>query len=243
MLPDLAEQGGDLPGVPAARLRAPGRRAAPDRLRAHAPDAPERGRPRGGRPSHPRWRRRAAHPTCSSPRAASTGTAIPASLVLRRAWQALGEQLGRPLVELRWRAVREDDAPASEGPGDGRSRPLERLARGPRGLEVPAARLSSPTTAATAIRPKLVVVGRQLLVACGRPHLREPAGVEERVLLLLQRARAQTRTSPPAGQAARPSPRDELGLRVLRATPSSSRRTRPVSATRDGASSRQRRGS
>lgn len=33
------------------------------------------------------------------------------ALVLRRAWQALGEQLGRPLVELSWRSVREDDAP------------------------------------------------------------------------------------------------------------------------------------
>jgi alginate O-acetyltransferase complex protein AlgJ len=33
------------------------------------------------------------------------------ALVLRRAWQALGEQLGRPLVELNWHSVREDDAP------------------------------------------------------------------------------------------------------------------------------------
>jgi alginate O-acetyltransferase complex protein AlgJ len=35
-----------------------------------------------------------------------------ASLVLRRAWQRLGEQLGRPLVELRCRSVIEDDTPA-----------------------------------------------------------------------------------------------------------------------------------
>ena len=34
------------------------------------------------------------------------------ALVLRRAWQALGEQLGRPLVAPSWRSVREDDAPA-----------------------------------------------------------------------------------------------------------------------------------
>ena len=34
------------------------------------------------------------------------------ALVLRRAWQALGEQLGRPLVEPSWHSVREDDAPA-----------------------------------------------------------------------------------------------------------------------------------
>ena len=36
---------------------------------------------------------------------------LAAGMVLRRAWQALGEQLGRPLVELRWRDIREDDAP------------------------------------------------------------------------------------------------------------------------------------
>jgi hypothetical protein len=35
-----------------------------------------------------------------------------ASLVLRRAWQRLGQQIGRPLVDLRWRAVLEDDTPA-----------------------------------------------------------------------------------------------------------------------------------
>jgi alginate O-acetyltransferase complex protein AlgJ len=34
------------------------------------------------------------------------------ALVLRRAWQALGEQLGRPLAELRWSEIREDDTPA-----------------------------------------------------------------------------------------------------------------------------------
>jgi hypothetical protein len=33
------------------------------------------------------------------------------ALVLRRAWQALGERLGRPLVELNWHSVHEDDAP------------------------------------------------------------------------------------------------------------------------------------
>jgi hypothetical protein len=38
-----------------------------------------------------------------------------ASIVLRRAWQRLGEQLGRPLVELRCRTVFEDDEPR---PGD-----------------------------------------------------------------------------------------------------------------------------
>jgi alginate O-acetyltransferase complex protein AlgJ len=36
---------------------------------------------------------------------------LAAGMVLRRAWQALGEQLGRPLVDLRWRDIREDDAP------------------------------------------------------------------------------------------------------------------------------------
>ena len=63
-----------------------------------------------------------------------------ASLVLRRAWQLLGEQLGRPLVDLRCRAVLEDDAPVAAGPGDGRGRSPERLARGPGRLEVPAPR-------------------------------------------------------------------------------------------------------
>jgi hypothetical protein len=33
------------------------------------------------------------------------------ALVLRQAWQSLAEQLGRPLAELRWNAIPEDDTP------------------------------------------------------------------------------------------------------------------------------------
>ena len=36
------------------------------------------------------------------------------ALVLRQAWRSLGEQIGRPLVELRWSAIREDDTPAGK---------------------------------------------------------------------------------------------------------------------------------
>jgi hypothetical protein len=37
-----------------------------------------------------------------------------AALVMGRAWQALGQQLGRPLVDLRCRGVSEDDAPSEK---------------------------------------------------------------------------------------------------------------------------------
>ena len=81
------------------------------------------------------------------------------SLVLRRVWQAFGEQLGRPLVDLRSRAVREDDAPARDDQETDGADLLNVWHVGHADWKFPRPDLFTDDHGGDALRPRLVVVG------------------------------------------------------------------------------------
>ena len=84
-----------------------------------------------------------------------------ASVVLRRAWQELGRQLGRPLANLRHRAILEDDAPSTRDQEADGANLLNAWHVGHADWRFPRPDLVIDDSGG-AFRPKLLVVGDSL---------------------------------------------------------------------------------